>query len=63
MDGKKLDMKRRYRVVTNNYITATSKLPEGVAQVQNVQTTDIVMRFLEKHKKVNYQGVRCLIVK
>lgn len=57
MKGKKLDMKRRYRVVTNNYVTATSRIPEGAAHRQNVQTTDIVIRFLEKRKTVNYQGV------
>ena len=57
MKGKKLDMKRRYRVVTNNYVTATSRIPEGAAHRQNVQTTDIVIRFLEKRMTVNYQGV------
>lgn len=63
MKGKKLDMKRRYRVVTNNYVVTTSRIPEGAAQMQNIQTTDIVMRFLEKRKSVNYQGARCLTVK
>lgn len=61
MKGKKLDMKRRYRVVTNNYVTATSRIPEGAAHIQNVQTTDVIMRFLEKRMTVNYQGVRRLI--
>ena len=60
MDGKKLDMKRKYRVVTNNYITATSKIPEGSAQLQSEFTVDLIMRFLEKHQTVNYQGARCL---
>ena len=59
-DGKKFDMKRKYRVVTNNYVTATSKIPEGSAQTLNVQTTDLIMQYLEKQKWVDYQGVRRL---
>ena len=58
LNGKKFDMKRKYRVVTNNYVLATSKVPEGAAQVQNVQTTDVIVNFLGKHKDVNYRGVR-----
>ena len=63
-DGKKpLNMKRKYRVATNNYITATSHIPEGSDHTLNVQTTDLIMRFLEKQKTVSYQGSRCLIIK
>lgn len=60
LDSKKFNMKRKYRVVTNNYITATSKIPEGSAQTLNVQTTDLVMQYLEKQKWVDYRGVRRL---
>ena len=63
LDGKKLNMKRKYRVVTNNYVPATSKIPEGAAEEQNVQTTDIVVQYLHHHPSVNYQGVRRLSVK
>ena len=59
-DGKKFNMKRKYRVVTNNYITATSKIPEGAAQTLNIQTTDLIMQYLEKQKWVDYQGMRRL---
>ena len=59
-DGKKFNMKRKYRVVTNNYITATSKIPEGAAQTLNIQTTDLIMQYLEKQKGVDYQGMRRL---
>ena len=59
-DGKKFDMKRKYRVATNNYITATSKIPEGSAQTLNIQTTDLIMQYLEKQKEVDYRGVRRL---
>ena len=61
-DGKKLNMKKKYRVATNNYIPATSTIPEGSAHVLNTQTTDVLMRFLEKRGKVNYRGVRRLSV-
>jgi 2',3'-cyclic-nucleotide 2'-phosphodiesterase (5'-nucleotidase family) len=59
-DGKKFDMKRKYRVATNNYITATSKIPEGSAQTLNIQTTDLIIQYLEKQKWVDYRGVRRL---
>lgn len=62
LDGKKFDMKKKYRVATNNYIPATSEIPEGSAHTLNVQTTDILMRYLAKRKTVNYQGVRRLTI-
>lgn len=57
-DGKKFNMKRKYRVVTNSYIPATSKIPEGSTQTLNIQTTDLIMQYLEKKKEVDYRGVR-----
>lgn len=57
LNGKPLNMKKTYKVATNNYITATSKIPEGAANVLNVQTTDLIMQFLEKQGTVSYQGV------
>jgi hypothetical protein len=53
-------MKRKYRVVTSSYITATTKIPKGSAQTLNVQTTNLIMQYLEKNKQVDYQGVRRL---
>ena len=56
-DGKKMNMKKKkYRVATNNYITATSEIPEGSARVLNVPTTDLIMRYLQKKRTVNYKG-------
>ena len=60
LDGKKLNMKKKYKVVTNNYIPATSEVPKGVAHTLNLETSDIIMSFLEKKEIVNYQGVRRL---
>ena len=57
LDGKKLNMKKKYKVVTNNYIPATSEIPEGSAHTLNMETSDIIMNYLEKKKEVSYQGV------
>ena len=61
-DGKKLNMKKTYRVATNNYITATSEIPKGSERVLNLQTTDLVMQFLEERGAVDYQGIKRLTV-
>ena len=60
LDGKKLNMKKKYKVATNNYIPATSEVPKGVAHTLNMETSDIIMSFLEKKEIVNYQGVKRL---
>jgi len=62
-NGKKMDMKRKYRVVTNNYIPATSKIPEGSDQLMIDLTTDIIMEYITKHGSVDYQGVRRLRIR
>lgn len=62
LDGKKFNMKKKYRVATNNYVPATSEIPEGSDHTLNMQTTDLLMRYLEKHKTVNYRGVRRLSI-
>ena len=59
-DGKKMDMKRKYRVATNSYVPATSKVPAGSSQLLNILTTDIIMQYLEKQQTVDYLGVRRL---
>jgi 2',3'-cyclic-nucleotide 2'-phosphodiesterase (5'-nucleotidase family) len=57
LDGKPLNMKKKYRVVTNSYVPATSEIPEGSAHPVNNQTTDLIMHYLEKKESVSYQGV------
>ena len=62
-EGKKMDMKRKYRVATNNYIPATSKVPEGaIVEQTNSQTTSLLMDYLSKKGSVDYNGVRRLKV-
>lgn len=64
LDGKPLDMKKTYRVVTNSYVSATTSSirPEQV-HMMNTGTADMIMHFLEKRRIVNYHGVRCHIVR
>ena len=62
LDGKKLNTKKKYKVVTNNYIPATSEIPEGSDHMLNMETSDIIMQYLEKKKVVSYQGVSRLKV-
>lgn len=60
LEGKKLNMKKKYKVVTNSYIPATSEIPEGSAHTLNLETSDIIMQYLEKKGQVSYQGVKRL---
>jgi len=61
-EGKKMNMKKKYRVATNSYVPATSEIPEGSDRELNQQTTDLLIRYLQKHKTVNYRGVRRLTI-
>jgi 2',3'-cyclic-nucleotide 2'-phosphodiesterase (5'-nucleotidase family) len=59
LDGKNLDKKRTYRVVTNSYVTATCTAidPDDVHMLNSV-TSDLIVRFLEQKQHVNYHGVK-----
>ncbi len=60
-DGKKLNMKKTYRVVTNSYalaISPTKRKDEGHSL--NVITTELIMNYLEHQRHINYQGKTCL---
>ena len=55
--GKKLNMKKKYRVVTNNYVASiadSSREDQGVRS--DVTTSDVIMHWLEKKGSVDYQG-------
>ena len=56
-NGKKLDLKKKYRVVTNNYVASIADSPredEGVRS--DVTTSDVILNWLEKKGTVDYQG-------
>lgn len=58
LDGKKLNLKKSYRVVTNSYAAVVSDSPKkDPGRDLNRQTSDMIMRYLEKQGHVSYQGV------
>ena len=60
-DGKKLNLKKTYRVVTNNYvqaITPTNRKDEGHSL--GIGTAEAIMQFLKAKGHINYQGKTCV---
>ncbi len=56
--GRKLNLKQRYRVVTNNYVSSIADSPRrDQGQLLNRKTADIIISYLEKQTGINYQGV------
>ena len=57
-DGKKLNMKGNYRVVTNSYVASVADSPRrDQGQTINRQTSDLIMEYLRKQPSINYEGV------
>ena len=59
LDGKKLNLKKKYKVVTNSYVAAICDSPradEGhdIGKI----CSDMLMTYLEKQKTVDYKGVK-----
>ena len=64
LNGKKLNLKKTYRVVSNSYTVAvspTNRADQGHSV--GITTPDIIKNYLERKKKVSYQGSRCLEMK
>lgn len=60
-DGKKLNMKKTYRVVSNSYTVAvspTNRKDDGKSI--GITTPDLIRDYLEHQGKIDYQGRRCL---
>ena len=56
-DGKKLDMKKKYRVATNNYVASIADSPrQDQGESTTITTSDIIINYLEKVKTVDYKG-------
>ena len=55
-DGKKFDLKKKYKVGTSNYIQTLCGTFEG--EGLGVQTSDLILRYLEKREAVVYAGKR-----
>ena len=58
LEGKKFDLKKKYKVVTNSYVASISDAPrKDQGRSLNRKTTDLIISYLEKQPKVSYQGV------
>lgn len=56
-DGKKLDMKKKYKVMANNYVASIADSPRAdQGQNSSITTSDIIINYLEKVKTVDYKG-------
>jgi len=62
-NGKKLNLKKTYRVVSNSYsvaVSPTKRADEGKSI--GMTTPDLIKNYLEHQGRVNYQGRKCLNV-
>ena len=56
-NGKKLNMKKKYRVVTNNYVASIADSPREDQGVRgDVTTSDLITHWLEKKGAIDDQG-------
>lgn len=61
MDGKKLNLKKTYKVISNSYsvaVSPTNRKDQG--ESLGIVTAKLIMDYLEHQGKVSYQGRRCL---
>jgi 5'-nucleotidase len=64
LNGKKLNLKKTYRVVSKSYTVAvspTNRADQG--QSVGITTPDIIKNYLEHQKKISFQGRKCLDIK
>ena len=64
MNGKKLNLKKTYRVVSNSYTVAvspTNRADQGHSV--GITTPDIIKNYLEHQGRISFQGRRCLDIK
>ena len=63
-NGKKLNLKKTYRVVANSYSVAVSPSNrKDQGRSLRISTPDMIKSFLEKQGRINYQGRRCIRIK
>ena len=57
LDGKKFDLKKKYKVVTNSYVASITDAPrKDQGHSINKKTADLIISFLEHEGSVDYQG-------
>ena len=60
-DGKKLNLKKTYKVISNSYTVAVSPTNrKDKGQDMGIITAELIMKYLEHQGHVNYQGRTCL---
>ena len=60
-DGKKLNLKKTYKVVSNSYSVAVSPTKRGdQGHSLGITTPDMIKNYLEHQGRVSYEGRRCL---
>lgn len=64
LDGKKLDLKKKFKMVTNSYVSAILPTPKSDAGTSTFQScSDLIQDYIKKKGSVNYQGVSRTIIK
>jgi 5'-nucleotidase len=59
LDGKKFNLKKKYKVVTNSFVAAICDEPRSDQGTDiGMICSDMLMHFLEKKGKVDYRGVK-----
>lgn len=57
LDGKKFDLKKKYKVVTNSYVASICDAPRSdQGHSINKKTADLIISYLEHQGSVDYQG-------
>ena len=60
-EGKKLNLKKTYRVVSNSYTVAVSPTNrQDMGKSIGITTPDLIKNYLEHQGRIDYQGRRCL---
>ena len=60
-DGKKLNLKKTYRVVSNSYTVAVSPTKRAdQGHSVGITTPDLIKNYLEHQGRISYQGKKCL---
>ncbi len=61
-EGKKFDLKRRYKVITSSYVASIADSPrQDQGHSINRKTADLIISYLEKLTSVSYEGVRRIV--
>ena len=61
-DGKRLDMKKRYRVMSNNYVAAIADSPrQDQGERGTTTTSSIIINWLKKKGEIDYKDRKSFV--